>query len=222
MRLVFDIETNGFLDELSKIHCIAVLNADDASQSWVYGPGQIDAGVAQLSAADELIGHNIINFDIPAIQKVYPEFSVSEKLVTDTLVLSRLIHSDLKNEDYNASRTAEDFPKKYYGSHSLKAWGIRLGIHKGDFGEQTDWSEWTQGMQDYCVQDTKVNHRLWEALAPGKWSQKSIMFEHRIAELCNRIGQAGWTFDTENAAALYAQLSLEQSTIQDELQTAVS
>ena len=65
MRLVFDIETNGFLNELSKIHCIAAVNADDASQSWVYGPNEIDAGVAQLAAADELIGHNIINFDIP-------------------------------------------------------------------------------------------------------------------------------------------------------------
>ena len=219
MRLVFDIETNGFLDELSTIHCIAVLNADDASQSWVYGPNEIDAGVAQISAADELIGHNIISFDIPAIKKLYPDFDTDRQLVTDTLVLSRLIHSDLKNEDYSANLTVDAFPRKYLGSHSLKAWGLRLGIQKSDFGEQTDWSEWTQGMQDYCVQDTKVNHRLWEALAPDKWSQRSIRFEHRIAELCNRIGQAGWTFNTEKAAQLYAQLSLEQSTIQDELQT---
>ena len=101
--------------------------------------------------------------------------------MTDTLVLSRPIRSDLKNDDYNSRRTAEEFPKKYYGSHGLKAWGIAFGILKGDFGEQTDWSEWSQGMQDYCEQDVKVTLKLWEALA-HTFSQEAIAFEHRIYE----------------------------------------
>ena len=219
MRLVFDIETNGFLDELTTIHCLALMNADDSKQTWVYGPGDIADGLERLSQATEIIGHNIISFDLPAISKVYPDFSTDGLLVTDTLVLSRLFHADLKNEDFLRNLTNDAFPKLLHGSHSLKAWGLRLGIHKGDFGETTDWSAWTQEMQNYCEQDVLVNHRLWEALAPHKWSQKAIMFEHRIADLCNRIGRAGWTFDTDKAAALYAQLSLEQSTIQEELQT---
>ena len=219
MRLVFDVETDGFLKDLTKLHCIAAINADNPDQTWIFNPGAIEEGVQLLQSADELIGHNILAFDLPALRKCYPDFDVTGLLVTDTLVLSRLIHSDLKNEDYNTHRSADDFPKKMYGSHSLKAWGVRLGIHKGDFGEQTDWSEWTQSMSDYCEQDVKVNHALWSALAPHKWSQEAITFEHSIAELCNRIGQAGWTFDTSKAADLYAQLSLEQSTIQDELQT---
>jgi hypothetical protein len=219
MRLVFDVETDGFLNHLTKIHCIAAVNADNPDQTWVFNPGEIEAGVELLQSAKELIGHNILAFDIPALEKVYPTFNHADILLTDTLVLSRLIHSDLRNEDYATPRHADDFPKKMYGSHSLKAWGVRLGIHKGDFGEQTDWSEWTQSMSDYCLQDVKVNHVLWEALAPHKWSFKAIRFEHTVAELCSRIGNAGWTFDTDKAASLYAQLSLEQSTIEDELQT---
>ena len=57
-------------------------------------------------------------------------------------------------------------PTKLYGSHSLKAYGYRLGLHKGDFGEDTDWKEWSQEMQDYCVQDVKVTEKLCEHFRP--------------------------------------------------------
>ena len=69
----------------------------------------------------------------------------------------------------------------------------------------------------YCLQDTLVTHRLWTALAPEKWSQQSIEFEHKIAEICHRVGRAGWTFDSHKAGELYGQLSIEKATIEDEL-----
>ena len=191
----------------------------DTGQRWVYGPDQIDLAVEQLSQASELIAHNGICFDIPAIKKLHPNFNTSKIVVTDTLVLSRLICADLKNDDFNKGWANETFPKRLHGSHSLKAWGLRLGVEKGAFGETTDWSCWTQEMQDYCEQDVTVTHALWQHLQPQTWSQAAIRFEHDIAELCNRIGQAGWTFDTDKAAQLYASLSLEQSTIEEELQT---
>ena len=149
-----------------------------------------------------------------ASKKLYPAFSTDGVKVTDTLVLSRLIRSDLKNDDFIS---APHLPKKLYGSHSLKAWGIRLGVHKGDFGETTDWSEWSQEMQDYCEQDVTVTHKLWEALAPHTWSQTAIDFEHELAELCHRIGRAGWTFDMDKAAKLYGDLSQERADIEQEL-----
>ena len=213
MRLIADIETDGLLETLTKIHVIAAANADDISQRWVFGPDRIGEGVKLLSQASELIMHNGIAFDIPAIQKIYPSFSVDEITVTDTLVLSRLIRPDLKNEDF----LSDDLPKKLHGSHSLKAWGQRLGELKGDFGETTDWSVWTQEMQDYCEQDVTVTHKLWEALAPHTWSEKAIRFEHQLAELCHRIGRAGWNFDMDKAAVLYGQLSQERSELEHEL-----
>ena len=90
MRLVADIESDHFLEKMTKIHCIAVMNADNSSQTWVFGPEEIDDGVALLQSADELIFHNGITFDVPAIQKLYPEFSTDNLTLTDTLVLSRL------------------------------------------------------------------------------------------------------------------------------------
>ena len=219
MKLGFDLESNGFLDQLTKIHCIAIMDFD-TGQRWAYGPDKIDQAVQHLSQASELIAHNGICFDIPAIQKLYPFFSTDGIIVTDTLVLSRLMRGNLKQDDFEQGRAIEAFPRRLHGSHSLKAWGVRLGVLKGDFSNaDTDWSAWSQEMQDYCEQDVTVTHTLWQHLQPGKWSQKAIRFEHSIAEICHRIGTAGWTFDTKKAAQLYAQLSLERSTLGEELQS---
>lgn len=219
MRLVFDIETNSFLDDkLTTIHCIAARNLDNIGETWCFGPDEIDAGLELLQRAEMLVAHNGITFDIPVIEKLYPHFNTHGIKLMDTLVLSRLIRADLKNDDFTNGHKYPALPKKQYGSHSLEAWGYRLGYRKGDFGQSTDWSEYSEEMMRYCLQDTLVTHRLWTALAPEKWSQPSIDFEHKIAEICHRVGREGWTFDSHKAGALYAQLSIEKATIEDELQ----
>ena len=72
-------------------------------------------------------------------------------------------------------------------------------------------------MHDYMIQDTLVTHKLWYALAPDKWSQESINFEHSIAQICHEIGTEGWHFDTEKAGQLYAKLVKEKNELTDSL-----
>ena len=217
MRLVWDCETDGF--DTTQIHCLAVMNADDTSQFWSYGPDEIEDGVKLLLSATAWIGHNLIGFDIDAVKKVYPHFNADGISVTDTLVCSRLQRSDVGALDAKRGWTHEDFPRKLHGSHSLKAWGIRLGVHKGDFGETTDWSVWTPEMQKYCEQDVKVTYALWKHLAPDAYSQKAIQFEHEIAWICDEVGKTGWSFNLEKAGALYGKLAQERTDLAKELQT---
>lgn len=217
LRLVFDIETDGLLDTLTKIHCIALIDADNPDKKWLFGPDEIKQGLELLVSADEVIGHNIINFDIPAIKKLTNINFVGIK-VTDTLVLSRLIKANLANDDYKHRWAIINLPKNLFGSHSLKAWGYRLEERKGIFGHDGDWSTYTEDMGKYCLQDVVLNHKLWEALASQKWSQESIKFEHEMAELCHRIGRAGWTLDVTKAGKLYASLIQERTDIDAELQ----
>ena len=218
MRLIADIETDGLLDTVTKIHCIAVVDADNPTQTAVFSKDAVVDGIALLQKADELIFHNGTTFDVPCLKQLYPNFKTDDITLTDTLVLSRMIKSDLKKDDFEGCVPL--LPKRLHGSHSLKAWGIRLGVHKGDFShEDTDWSVWTQEMADYCLQDAKVTHALWQALAPWDWSQEAVRFEHEIAELCERIGRAGWTFDMDKAAELYGKLVAERSALDLELQT---
>ena len=213
MSYIFDIETNGLLPELTKIHCLCM---KDTTTNKVYSyttKEQIRLGLSVLNSGEDIIGHNIISFDIPAIQKIYPDWKPEGKVV-DTLVLSRLIEADLVNDDFDKNRK---IPKKLYGSHSLKAWGLRLGNNKGDY--DGGWEEFSQEMLEYCEQDLEVTHSLLKKLSPEKYSQDAIDLEHKVSELCDRIGKAGWDFDVEKASLFYGKLAKERNELEQQLQT---
>ena len=211
-RWFFDIETDGLLDQLTKIHCI-VLRHMDTDEVQTYGPDEIKAGLFTLMNAEEICGHNIIAFDIPALQKVYPGFDVLG-IITYTLVMSRLMKTtlfedDIKRHKLNPENT--DYPKKLFGSHGLKAWGLRLSDFKGDY--DGGWETYSEEMLKYCVQDTQVTKVLHEHLLTLDFSQESIVLEHTLAEICLRIGNNGWTFDVAAAGKLYAKLCQERDEI---------
>ena len=158
-RWVWDLESDGLLDTVSKIHCI-VLRHVETDEVQTYGPDEIKAAMFTLMNAEEVIGHNIIAYDIPALQKVYPGFEVLGK-ITDTLVLSRLVEANLAEKDgIRHAKDPESFPKKMTGSQSLKAWGLRLGDFKDDY--DGGWENYSQEMLDYCIQDTQVTKVLYE------------------------------------------------------------
>ena len=159
--LIFDLETDGLYDDVTSIHCIGIHDIQ-ANQTLAYNDqGDKDPvvrGLTYLEEADVLVGHNIIGYDIPVIRKLFPWFSPSG-LVVDTLVLSRIYHADILKTDQK--RRWKHMPLQLYGRHSLEAYGHRLGEYKGQFGKTTDWSEWSQEMQDYCLQDVNVTTKLW-------------------------------------------------------------
>jgi len=164
--LIFDLETNGLLYDLSCIHCLVIYDLE-ADQTLVYNDEgnqePIVRGITRLEEADCIIGHNIIGYDIPAIKKLYPWFK-EPGVVMDTLLLSRLYHTDLLAID--KKRNLQHMPVKLYGRHSLEAYGYRLGEYKGEFGKTTDWKEWSEDMQEYCVQDVTVTRKLCDHFQP--------------------------------------------------------
>jgi hypothetical protein len=166
MTLIFDIETNGLLYELTHIHCLVIYDVE-ADQTICYNDQgdkePIVRGISRLEEADTIVGHNIIGYDIPAIKKVYPWFE-PKGIIVDTLVLSRTLHADLK--DIDTKRTWKGMPLQMYGRHSLEAYGYRLGEYKGTFGKTTDWSDWSQEMQEYCIQDVIVTKKLCNHFRP--------------------------------------------------------
>ncbi len=164
-KYLFDIESTGLLRRGSQIHCIVLRDLDNRrAKPLVFDTVQdnVDEGIEVLQQADVLAGHNIISYDISLIKELYPKFKVPLKLF-DTLILSRLYYSTLADRDFRFRPFG--LPKKLYGSHSLKAHGIRLGEHKGDFGETGSWSEYTPDMLEYCIQDTTTNLALLDDLA---------------------------------------------------------
>lgn len=108
--LVFDIETDGLLDELTRIHCLCIMDVDTGELwsccDWWHGaetdPFRITVaeGLKILSEASRLIGHNVIRFDIPAIRKVQSDFTYRGE-VFDTMLATQVVWpgEQLKNKD---------------------------------------------------------------------------------------------------------------------------
>jgi DNA polymerase-1 len=129
MRYVFDIETNGLLDQVTKIHCIVAANLTTRKlQKFSTAYGNINEGLKLLSDADELIGHNIMGYDLAVIKKLYPTWHTNA-VITDTLIQCRLVWGNMGEIDAGKNQT---LPPKLKGRHSLEAWGYRLNCFKGN------------------------------------------------------------------------------------------
>ena len=164
-ELLFDIESTGLLRQGSTIHCIVMRDMDTVEDPIVFDSDPthtVIQGVKKLEQADVLIGHNIINYDIPLIKEQFPDFAPRGKSM-DTLVLSRLFYPHLADRDYE--RRPQNMPQRLYGRHSLEAWGYRLKCFKGDFGSHDGgWDQYTPEMLEYCKQDTLVTVKLYNLL----------------------------------------------------------
>ena len=225
--LIFDIETNGLLDTLTKIHCMVI---DDGTTIHEYTPDNIEYGVQKLQQALNqqipICGHNIINFDIPAIQKLYDWFTLPPLhhplLIVDTLVLSRLVYSNLMERDAGLVRKGT-LPSKLWGSHSLKAWGYRLGTLKGTYAEETEdaWAVYNDDMLSYNKQDVKLTKLLYTKLTDQKYPEQSILLEHKAALLMSKQERNGFKFDLVKAKELEKVLRDRSDTLIKKLESKI-
>ena len=208
---VFDIETDGLYDKASKVHCI-VLYDIHSGNFLSFDPGSIDSALEHLSRADVLIGHNICFYDIPVLKKLFPDVEINARII-DTLICTRLIWPkevlyDLDIEQY------PQVPKNLRGSASLKAWGWRLATHKIDF---KDFTEYSQEMLDYCVQDVAVTFNLWQTIATQNYPQSSLLLEHDFALAINKQIRSGVPFDLDAALDLVDVLRAKETELEAHL-----
>lgn len=217
MTLVFDLEGNGLLPKISRIHCIVIYDTE-TGKTYRFRHNDkentIPRGLEMLSNADQIAGHNVIAFDIPAIQKVYPGFSVKGE-VKDTLVLVKIVASDIKTHDMRLYK-AGILPSNRIGSHSLEAWGYRLGKHKGDYmkemqGKGIDpWASWNEAMEDYCVLDVEVTTALWQQIQQAELHPDADWIEHEVHTVASEMERNGFPFDKAAAEDLASKLEADR------------
>lgn len=207
MRYIIDIESTNLLQNgldystlpytlkpSYKVHCVVVRNLDTKAVQHLV-QGQITKSNLQrlLKDCTELIGHNIVAFDLPVLMLYgvldyrigYPgEPSTLFGIpcaITDTLLWSKLLNADR------------------LGGHSLDAWGKRLGNNKTHF---ETWDVFSQEMLDYCIQDTSVNASVLEKITAEKgkhdWSVPYSM-EVKLTDLTLRQELFGFEFDCKLA-----------------------
>lgn len=211
----FDIETNGIEDwatltDLKTVHCMVVIGNKN---TYRFEPGNIRAGLDLLDTYDQVVGHNAIGFDGPALELLY---GWRHDGLADTMILSKLSYPDLRNDDFKRV----NFPKTLIGSHSLKAWGYRIGVHKDSFGETSDWSKYSDEMMEYCVQDVEVTYSLFDyLLTKGRFERRSYNLENDFAIAMHKQEYTGFPFDVPRAEKLTQELMGRRAALTDELKT---
>ena len=185
--IVFDIETDGLLEEATKIHVLSWMDKNGEVQ---YTHDQFMMALL-LTEADTLVGHNIIRFDIPVVEKLLG-IKVKAKLV-DTLALSWYLNHDRLR-------------------HGLEGYGEDYGIPKPQI---KDWNNLTP--EEYahrCNEDVKINARLYKDLSaqlewlyPDQTERDSFVQYLSFKMDCAREQEAlGWKLDVEKAQSHYDEL----------------
>jgi len=194
MDLVFDIETDDL--QATLVHCIVAQDVD-SGEIFKFPPHKLEEGYKFLATADRLIGHNIIGFDIPMVEK-FGGVDLTKKELIDTLVLSRL---------FNPNRD---------GGHSLESWGFRLGLSKINFD---DYLNYSNEMLEYCVRDVTLNTLVYKNLRNESkgFSKGCIELEQSIASIIKQQEVNGFKFDMQSALVLLAELREKKQQIEDEV-----
>jgi len=208
--MTFDVETNALKPrEVTKIHCCAISQHGETKlykdpQEWL----------PLLEEADVIAGHNVIQYDIPAIQNLYPDFK-PKGLVLDTLILCRMVYPNLLDLDFK--KKWPGMPMQMYGRHSLEAYGFRLG-HSKRHADMTDFSELTEELAERCVCDVELNVKLLERLKPQIESYPcAVNLEMDFASLIAKQEKSGFPFDVREALVLEASINDKLNNLNERL-----
>ena len=191
-RVILDIETNNLLEDMIDFSIPYPLTLKDTSRLWCISLRDFDdwdnvislkkeectsENLKQLlSSAEEIIFHNGLNFDMPALQL----FGVIEYTVgfpgqgdtcfgrnvkfIDTLLLSQFLKPDR------------------FGGHSAGAWGKYLGMPKIDFNA---FHEFSEEMVHYCITpDMRLldTNLYWRPASEFKVGDVILGFDEEIQE----------------------------------------
>lgn len=135
MKIIFDIEADGLLDTVTRIHCLSYTDNFNRVQSIT---SYAEMRALLLRPDITLVGHNIIRYDIPVLEKIL-DIKIKARLI-DTLALSWYL-----------------YPNRI--KHGLEVWGTEFGIEKPAI---KDWKFLT--VEEYihrCEEDVKINTKLY-------------------------------------------------------------
>lgn len=218
--VITDIETDGLLDTATKFWCGWIYNSETDEYKGYTDINDYWNAINWFGCNNyNIVFHNGIRFDAPCLKKLMGSRFLFDPrdCVIDTLVLARLIYANIKDTDIGLMKSGR-LPKKLYGSHSLKAYGYRMGELKGTYGEQEDaWDKFTPEMYEYNKQDVVVTLKLFKKLIAKGYPLKAIQLEHDIAWVMAKQERNGFVFDKDAAVKLYADLSAKRQEIYDDL-----
>lgn len=165
---IFDMETDGLIDTVTKIHCVCATKFINGEIIDTYIFTDTESIKSFFSVEKTIVGHNIRRFDIPVLEKIL-NIKINLKFI-DTLALSWYLYLN-RNE------------------HGLESWGVDFGIQKPPI---TDWSNLTVEEYIYrCSEDVKINTALFDI----EMSYLMELYEHNLTGVMRLINYLMFKMD---------------------------
>ena len=208
-KLIWDLETNGLIPQVSEIWML-VMQDVDTKEIFTFTDHDeeypsLDEGLQKLSEATVLAGHNIIGYDLPVLKRLKGWEPEPSQKIWDTFLMSQYC--------------------RYVRSHrhGLAGWGEFFKYPKGDYN---DWSHYNQDMLTYCIQYVTLNTKVYERLVKEVRAQaknqplfmQGLKLEHDFASVNAEITAKGWVFDMKGAKKLQRELKWRMEAIEDDLE----
>ena len=234
--LVYDIESNGFLDKVTKVWCFYFIDMDtqegflfhdfdgfcgaegydDDNNHFVIPvkSGSLRDGAIFAQKAKSLICHNQLSYDQPLIQKFWPKFKkrFAYPEMRDTLLESQIFWYDRRPV------------KGHKGIHGLDPWGARLGVRKPPIN---DWSEFDIYKLNRCIQDVEINRRVAIELYSerdllkkecGIEFDQALKIEHEYRHWCSIQERNGALVDQQHMESCIIDLDDKLDTLKELLE----
>ena len=195
MAAIVDIETNGFKDSATEIHCIvAKCPKTNTIKHWVQKECKDFKDWSKN--IDTFVMHNGLSFDAPLLNK-FTGSSIQPNHIRDTLIESQLFN-----------------PIREEG-HGLGAWGKKLKFEKGDMNS---FDTYSPDMLTYCTQDVNLTHKVMNELdkEKSKFSKESIELEKKVRVIIDKQEENGFTLDLRKAMTLKASLEDEANNLSNQ------
>jgi len=202
--VVYDLETDGLLREVSKIW-ICVAKDINTNEQFIFS--DYDSSALPLAKLPEfldscrvLIAHNGHMYDLLVLEKILNWKPKSYHKPIDTMIMSQV-------QNY----------KRFGFGHSLAKWGDFLGYPKV---EHEDWSSYSLEMKNRCVTDVEINIKVYNYLLKELNSRNNpdklklgLKVEHGVSRFVGRSILHGWPFDLVKAHQVLAKLTTEMEEI---------
>lgn len=165
---VFDIETDNLLNEVSRIHCLSYKifqSGNEISKGSITNYQEISRFILSQEC---LVGHNIVKYDIPVLEKIL-NINIGSRLI-DTLALSWYL-----------------YPMR--PKHGLEQWGDSLGVKKPII---LDWTNLK--IEDYlhrCERDVEINSLLFSK----QLSYLTLLYDADTTQINNLINYLVFKLD---------------------------
>jgi DNA polymerase-1 len=197
MRILFDIETDNLLRDVTEMHLMWIIDIDTGDKQYFLEDDLRWKSI--FEKATLVIGHNIIGYDLMVLRKLFNVRLPRDCSIHDTLVMSQVL----------------DYKRFGNAGHSLDVWGQALGFPKIDFH---DWTQFSQEMLEYGERDVDLNLMIYDVLVDEltvlmQKAPQIVLYlkaEHAVSMWCAVASLEGWPFDLDYALEMVKRLEAEK------------